>query len=203
MRFDLRIIASWITPGARVLSLGCGEGELMHHLKKCKGVRCTGIDHNEEMIAKCIEKGLTALQGDINEEVVDYPDDAFDYVILSQTLQQIYDPSGLIASMLRVGKKGVVSFPNFSHWRVRAQLLLTGHAPVTPELPYHWHDTPNIRVITLKDFRQYARQVGFRILKEADIHIDAGGVEGKEIRFWPELFAKHGIFLIGKDGRYE
>jgi methionine biosynthesis protein MetW len=203
MRFDLRIIASWITPGARVLGLGCGEGELLYHLKKYKGVTCTGIDQNEEMIAVCIQKGLTVLQGDINEEVLDYPDDAFDYVVLSQTLQQIYDPSGLIASMLRVGKKVVVSFPNFSHWRVRGQVLLTGHAPVTPELPYQWHDTPNIRVITLKDFRKYGLQVGFEILKEADIHLDGRGVEGKVIRFWPELFAKHGIFLIGKPGASE
>jgi methionine biosynthesis protein MetW len=198
MRFDLRIIASWITPGARVLGLGCGEGELLHHLKTRKGVSCTGIDQDERMVAACIEKGLTVLQGDINEEVLDYPDGAFDYVVLSQTLQQIYEPSGLIESMLRIGKKGVVSFPNFSHWRVRAQLLFTGYAPVTRELPYQWHDTPNIRVITLKDFRKYARDMDFHILKEAAIRTDASETGGRDVRFLPGLLANYGIFLIGK-----
>jgi len=199
MRFDLRIIASWITPGARVLGLGCGEGELLHHLKTQKGGVCTGIDRDEAMVAACIEKGLTVLQGDINEEVLDYPDNAFDYVILSQTLQQIYEPSSLIETMLRIGQKGVVSFPNFSHWRVRAQLLLTGYAPVTRELPYEWHDTPNIRVITLKDFRKYARGMGFHILKEAAILTDASETGGRRTRFLPELTANYGIFLIGKN----
>jgi methionine biosynthesis protein MetW len=198
MRFDLRIIASWIPPGARVLGLGCGEGELLHHLKTEKGVTCTGIDQDEAMVARCIQKGLTVLQGDINEEVLDYPDGAFDYVVLSQTLQQIYEPSGLIESMLRIGKKGVVSFPNFSHWRVRAQLLFTGYAPVTRELPYQWHDTPNIRVITLKDFRKYARDMGFYILKEAAIRTDASERGGRDVRLLPGLLANYGIFLIGK-----
>lgn len=201
MRFDLRLIASWIEPGSTVLGLGCGEGELLHYLKKNKGVRETGIEIVESKVAACIEKGLSVLQGDINEEVIDYPDNMFDYVILSQTLQQVYEPSDLIRSMLRIGKKGIVSFPNFCHWRIRVQLLLTGHVPVTKELPYQWYDTPNIRVLSLKDFRKYSRDIGFDILKESAISPNRQNSDGNIVRFMPNLFARQGIFLIGKRNR--
>jgi methionine biosynthesis protein MetW len=199
IRYDLRLVASWIPQGARVLGLGCGDGTLLHYLKTRKNAVCTGIDIDESCVARCIERGLTVLQGDINEEVRDYPDDAFDYVILAQTLQQIYDPAPLIREMLRIGRRSVVSFPNFSHWRVRMMLASTGHAPVTPQLPYQWHNTPNIRVITLSDFRRYARQVGFRILKEVGIDTDRQDRSGKRVRFLPDLFATYGLFLISKE----
>ena len=138
IRFDLQIIASWIEPRSKVLDLGCGEGNLLFFLKEKKGVIGTGIERVEAKVEKCIEKGLSVLQGDINAEVSDYPDQTFDYVILSQTLQQVYDPAGLVREILRIGRKGIVSFPNFSHWKVRAQLLMTGYAPVTKQLPYQW-----------------------------------------------------------------
>ncbi|MCP4694032.1 MAG: methionine biosynthesis protein MetW [Desulfobacterales bacterium] len=198
MRFDLQIIASWIQPGSRALGLGCGEGDLLAHLKKNKGVKCAGIEIDEAKVARCVERGLTVLRGDINEEVTDYGDDVFDYVILSQTLQQIYEPAQLIRSMLRIGRKGIVSFPNFSHWSVRTRLLLTGHAPVTRQLPYEWHDTPNIRVITIKDFRKFARDAGFTILKEVAINTDNEDRSGNIIRLLPEWRATYGIFLIGR-----
>ena len=199
IRFDLQVIASWIEPGSKVLGLGCGEGELLHFLKKNKRVRCTGIELNEDKVAKCIEKGLTVLQGDINEEVLDYPDDAFDYVILSQTLQQIYEPGELVRSMLRIGKRGVVSFPNFSHWSVRLQLLTTGRAPITKQLPYDWHDTPNIRVIALKDFRRFSRETGFSILREVAINTDHHEKSGNIIKVFANLRATYGVFLIGNN----
>jgi methionine biosynthesis protein MetW len=198
LRFDLQIIASWIEPGSKVLDLGCGKGELLHFLKENKQVVGTGIEHAEAKVARCIERGLPALQGDINEEVLDYPDDAFDYVILSQTLQQVYEPSKLIQSLLRIGKKGIVSFPNFSHWGVRLQLLLTGYAPVTKQLPYEWYNTPNIRVITMKDFKKYSRKVGFAILREVAINTPNHDKQGNTVRFVPNLRATYGIFLIGK-----
>ncbi|MBW1698089.1 MAG: methionine biosynthesis protein MetW [Deltaproteobacteria bacterium] len=198
MRFDLQLIASWIEPGSKVLDLGCGEGELLNYLKKSKQVIGTGIDHNEKKVARCIEKGLTVLHGDINEEVVDYPDNTFDYVVLSQTLQQVYAPALLIPSLLRIGRKAIVSFPNFSHWRVRMQLLLTGYAPITRQLPYEWYDTPNIRVITLKDFRKFIRQVGFTIQKEIAINTSSQDRRGNIVRVLPNLFATYGIFLIRK-----
>jgi len=152
------------------------------------------------MVTICIQKGLSVLQGDINMEVLDYPDAAFDYVILSRTLQQIYEPASLIRSMLRIGRKCVVSFPNFSHWRVRMKLLTTGHAPVTPQLPYEWHNTPNIRVITLRDFRRFAREAGFTIFKEAAVNSDRQDRRGRIVTFLPDWLATYGIFLIGKGG---
>jgi methionine biosynthesis protein MetW len=196
IRFDLQIIASWIEPNTRVLDLGCGEGALLDFLKRKKNVDGTGIEHNEAKVAECIEQGCTVLQGDINQEVLDYADGTFDYVILSQTLQQVFEPDTLIRSILRIGNKCVVSFPNFSHWLVRLQLLLSGYAPVTRQLPYQWYDTPNIRVITLKDFRKFSKAVGFHILKEAAIIIHNG--QGKTVQFMPNLRANHGIFLIGE-----
>lgn len=198
MRFDLQMIASWIEPGSKVLDLGCGEGDLLHYLKKNKQVIGAGIEHVEKKVAQCIERGLSVLQGDINEEVLDYPDDTFDYAILSQTLQQVYEPAKLIQELLRIGKKGIVSFPNFSHWSIRLHLLTTGFAPITKQLPYEWYDTPNIRVITIKDFRKFSKGVGFDILKEIPINTNSQDRYGNIVEFLPNLRATYGIFLIGR-----
>lgn len=198
LRYDLQIIASWIKPGAKVLGLGCGEGDLLHHLKVDKGVNATGIEIDEAKVARCIERGLSVLKGDINEEVLDYPESTFDFVILSQTLQQIYQPDELIRNILHIGKKCVVSFPNFSHWGIRHQLMFRGYAPVSKQLPYQWYDTPNIRVITLKDFCNFAENTGFRILEEVAINTHTQDRYGNIIRFLPTLRATYGLYLIGK-----
>jgi SAM-dependent methyltransferase len=176
MRFDLQIIASWIEPGSRVIDLGCGEGELLKYLINHKNVNGNGIERNESRVTRCIEKGLSVLQGDINEEVLDYPDNTFDYVILSQTLQQVYEPDTMI------------------RW---LQLLSSGYAPVTRQLPYEWYNTPNIRVITIKDFRKFIHGVGFNILKEVAINTQSENRYGKAITIFPNLRATYGIFLIG------
>jgi methionine biosynthesis protein MetW len=197
MRYDLQIIASWISPGAKVLDLGCGEGDLLVYLNEQKQVHGSGIECDETKVAHCIEKGLSVLQGDINVEVHDYAAGSFDYVILSQTLQQVYEPDRLIRAMLDIGKKGIVSFPNFSHWEIRRQLLTTGYAPVSRQLPYQWYDTPNIRVITLKDFRRFLREVNLRILKEVAINTHTQDRKGKIIKFLPNLRATYGLYLIG------
>jgi len=197
MRYDLQIIASWIDPGSHVLDLGCGNGELLRYLINKKKVTGSGIELKEEKVAACIEKGLTILQGDINEEVPDYPEQTFDYVILSQTLQQVYEPDTLIREIMRIGKKGIVSFPNFSHWTCRMQLLSSGYAPVTKQLPYQWYNTPNIRVITIKDFRKFIHDVGLKILNEVAINTHSQDRYGKIIKFLPNVRATYGIFLIG------
>ncbi len=197
MRFDLRIIASWIEPGSTVLDLGCGEGDLLVLLRDRKGVQGFGIELVESKVARCIARGLSVIQGDMNLEVMDYADRSFDYVVLSRTLQQAYKPDDLIRSMLRIGKRGVVSFPNFGHWRVRWQLLTTGRAPVTRQLPYQWYDTPNIRVLTLKDFRRFSKQVGFEIFREVPVVTDEESASGKTVTTLPNLRATYGIFLIG------
>jgi methionine biosynthesis protein MetW len=198
IRYDQQMVANWVPQGSRVLGLGCGEGELLAYLQQYKQVRCSGIEIDEARVASCIEKGLSVLQGDINTEVLDYPDESFDVVILAQTLQQIYAPDQLIHQILRIGKRCVVSFPSFSHWRARLQLLFKGRAPVTKQLPYQWYDTPNIRVIALEDFRRFARQVGFKIFKEVAINMNQDGTYGRDIRFWPDLRASYGLFLIGR-----
>lgn len=197
LRYDLQIIASWITPGARVLELGCGEGDLLRWLKQNRQVLERGIEIKETKVVKCIEKGISVLQGDINTEIMDYPDHAFDFAICSQTLQQVYDPVFLIRSMLRVADRCVVSFPNFGHYRIRSQLLFSGCAPVSRELPHEWYDTPNIRVLSLRDFENFARQAGFKLLKKAAINTKDHQMEGKIVSFLPNLFATYGIFLIG------
>jgi methionine biosynthesis protein MetW len=198
LRYDLQIIASMIEPDSKVLGLGCGEGDLLQYLKKSKAVSEAGIEIVESRVACCIEKGLSVIQGDINEEVHDYADNSFDYVILSQTLQQVYEPLELIKSMLRIGKNGIVSFPNFGHWVVRLQLLFKGYAPITPQLPYQWYDTPNIRVLSLKDFRKFSEKVGFKILKEIAINTNQKDKIGNCVSFFPNLRATYGIYLIGK-----
>jgi len=198
IRFDLQIIASWIRPGSKVLDLGCGYGNLLKYLKEQKGVRGVGVEKDETKVASCVAKGLSVVHGDINAEIRDYPEDSFDYVIVSQTLQQVYDPAEVLKQALRIGNQAIVSFPNFSHWRSRLQLMLKGYAPVTRELPYQWYDTPNIRVITLKDFRKFVREVGFRILKEAAVTMNQNHQEGKIIGILSTLRACYGIYLIGR-----
>lgn len=196
MRFDLQVIAGWIQPDSRVLDLGCGKGDLLRHLLERKNARCTGIEQDEEKVMAGISQGLSIVQGDINEEIRDYPDKTFDYVVLSQTLQQVYDPAALIREMLRVGAEGIVSFPNFSHWRIRMQLLLTGRAPMSRELPYAWHDTPNIRVITMKDFHRFCREMGFCVRKAAAIDSYYQDTTGHEVALLPNLRATYGIFML-------
>lgn len=199
LRYDLSIIASWIDPGSKVLGLGCGRGELLHWLKTQKKVTERGIEISESKVLECIEKGLSVLQGDIYEEIEDYPDNTFDYAICSQTLQQVYDPQSLIKSMMRVARRGVVSFPNFGHIKIRTQLMLTGHAPVTKELPYEWHNTPNIRVLSINDFQRFAREMNFGIIRQAAINTRNNQMAGQQVRLLPNLFAAYGIFLIGKE----
>lgn len=198
MRYDLQIIASWIEPGSKVLDLGCGEGDLLSHLKREKNISGTGIESSEEKVAKCIENGVQVLQGDITEEIADYQDQAFDYVILSQTLQQVFEPHKLIGELLRVGKYIIVSFPNFSHWAIRSQILFSGYAPKNRQLPYDWYETPNIRVITLKDFRRFIADTGCKVIKEVAINTKSQDLQGNIITFLPNLRATYGIFMVSK-----
>lgn len=196
MRFDLQVIASLVKEKSRVLDLGCARGDLLKFLKENRGVDGYGIEIDEKEVIECIERGLSVLQGDLNEETHDFADNSFDYVMLSQTLQQVYNPERVIQEMLRVGTMGVVSFPCFNHIAIKFQLMFKSRAPVTEELPYEWYDTPNIRVITLKDFRVFCSKRGIKILREIAISSHYRETSGKVIRFLPNWFAKYGIFLI-------
>jgi len=196
MRFDLQVIASWIEPEATVLDLGCGNGDLLAFLKNHKQVSGTGIEQAEEKVARCIERGLTVLQGDFRFEVSDYPEDRFDVVILSQTLQQIRNPKELLVDLLRIGKRVIVSFPNFAHWSSRLQFFFMGTAPVNKQLPYQWYDTPNIRVISIRDFKTFLRISGVRTAREIAINTHSQDYRGKEIRYLKNLRATYGIMML-------
>jgi methionine biosynthesis protein MetW len=196
MRFDLQVIASWIEPGSRVLDLGCGKGDLLEYLKQHKQVKGTGIEFSEEKAARCIERGLTVLQGDFSKEVSDYPEGRFDVVILSQTLQQISDPKELLIDLLWIGKRVIVSFPNFAHWSARLQILFTGMAPVTDQLPYEWYNTPNIRVISIKDFKRFLRLFGVRTVREVAINTHHHDYKGNIVRTFKNLRATYGIMML-------
>jgi methionine biosynthesis protein MetW len=196
MRFDLQTIASWITPRSRVLDLGCGAGELLKYLQEKKNVTGTGIEIDAEKASQGIIAGVNVIHGDIHEEIQDYQDQTFDYVILSQTLQQVFRPALLLHEMLRVGHKGIVSFPNYSHYKNRLFFFFRGRAPMSKELPYAWFDTPNIRVVPIKDFRHFCSVFGFEILKETAISTYYHEEYGRKVRFLPNLLATYGIYLL-------
>ncbi|UTF50755.1 methionine biosynthesis protein MetW [Desulfomicrobium sp. ZS1] len=195
LRFDLRVVASWIEPGSRVLDLGCADGKLLRFLRDTRQVSGLGIEHDEDEVVSCISQGLSVIHGDINTELPGFPDKAFDYVVVSQTLQQAYEPTALLQQMLRVGRRGIVSFPNFCCLPIRLQMAFSGHVPVTPELPYQWYNTPNIRVLSLEDFRAYSRAVPFSIIRALAVNPSGDG-SMREVRFWPNLLASYGIFMI-------
>ena len=157
-RVDHLLVAEMVAPGAQVLDVGCGDGELLQLLTS-RGVDGRGIELSREGVNRCVAKGLAVIQGDADTDLVDYPDDAFDYVILSQTLQATRQPRDVLEQMLRIGRRAIVSFPNFGHWKMRLQLLFSGRMPRTENLPETWYDTPNIHFCTIKDFVQLCDEV--------------------------------------------
>jgi methionine biosynthesis protein MetW len=164
-RVDLHIVRDLIEAGSKALDLGCGDGELLRELARAKGVTGQGIEIEAGAVASCLGKGLVVHHGDIEEGLGTYADASFDYVILSQTLQMTRDPAFVIGEMLRVGRRAIVSVPNFGHYSLRWQLL-RGRMPVTRTLPYEWYDTPNIRHTTIRDFERFCELKGFHIEKE-------------------------------------
>ena len=195
-RFDLVTLAQFITPGAKVLDVGCGDGVLLKLLQETRQVDGRGIEISQKGVNACVARGLSVMQGDADADLVDYPDDAFDFVILSQTLQATYHPREVIEQMLRIGRKAVVSFPNFGHWQVRVLLSFTGRMPVTRNLPDSWYDTPNIHFLTIRDFMALMKEMGVTI--ETGVALTAGG---RRISFrmpwwfW-NLFGQQAVFLL-------
>ena len=163
LRPDLAAIADAVPAGARVLDIGCGDGALLAYLRDSKGVDARGIDVSAANVAGAVARGLSVVQGDADADLGDYPDGAFDMVILSDTLQAMRSPATVLTELVRIGRRAVVSFPNFGHWRVRASLALGGRMPVTSSLPVSWHETPNIHFCTVDDFRALATERGLRV----------------------------------------
>ena len=193
IRADLELIVSLVEAGSKVLDLGCGDGSLLKLLVDRKQVIGRGVEISDEGVRQCVEKGLTVHQGDLDEGLSDYPDDCFDYVILSQTLQAVHKPELVLREMLRVGRTGIVSFPNFGYWRIRWQLLVGGRMPKTDYLPFEWYDTPNIHLLTIKDFHRYCAERGLSIRHAWYL------TNGHQVKFFPNLLAKLAIIVVQRN----
>jgi methionine biosynthesis protein MetW len=199
-RGDHLLVAGQVEPGSKVLDVGCGDGDLLKLLEN-RGIDGRGIELSREGVNRCVAKGLAVVQGDADTDLVDYPDDAFDYVILSQTLQATRQPKAVLENLLRIGRRAIVSFPNFGFWKMRLQLLIGGHMPRTENLPATWYDTPNIHFCTIKDFVQLCDEIGVKM--ERAWALDT---YGRPLRlnapwwFW-NMFGEQGVFLLSRRGK--
>ncbi|HEX7852662.1 MAG TPA: methionine biosynthesis protein MetW [Sphingobium sp.] len=191
LRPDLAIIARHVREGARVLDVGCGDGELLAALRDGRGVDARGLELDADNVAACVERGLSVVQGDADTDLGYYPDTSFDYAILSQTLQTTRRPDRVVEALLRIGGRAFVSFPNFAHWRGRLSLLWGGRMPVTRLLPERWYDTPNIHHLTIDDFRALVQERGWTIENQWFLKGDreTGGANAN-------LLAEHAVFLL-------
>ncbi len=197
-RVDLLLIADMVTPGARVLDIGCGDGELLRLLASKRGVDGRGIELSQAGVNSCVAQGLAVIQGDADTDLIHYPDHAFDYVILSQTIQATYSPRHVLEQLLRIGKRAVVSFPNFGHWRVRTQLLFGGKMPRTNNLPDRWYDTPNIHLCTIKDFLDLCRDAGAKVERVVALNASGSKLGVSMPLFAQNLFGEQAVFLLSR-----
>ncbi len=195
LRGDLKLITEIVPSGSRVLDLGCGDGALMAHLRDERGCEVRGLELSHQGIAACLDQGLSVVEADLNEGLAVYPDDSFDVVVLSQTIQVMKRPDLVLLEMARVGTKSIVSFPNFGHWRVRGYLAFKGRMPVSRSIPFAWYDTPNIHHATIRDFREFARSLGLVVEREIPLSTGSFGV-AMPVRFWPNLFADTALAVI-------
>ncbi|MDB5813916.1 MAG: metW [Rhodocyclales bacterium] len=190
-RFDFDIITRWITPGERVLDLGCGDGDLLAHLIAERGVKGYGIERDVERVVACIAAGINVLQIDLEQGLAGFEDAQFDHVIMSLSLQAVHNTDGILSEMLRVGREAVVSFPNFGYWRHRVSIA-EGHMPVSDILPYEWFNTPNVRFFTMADFELLCQKRGITVLQRVAFD------EDREITTDPNNYASVAIYRLGR-----
>ena len=198
MKSEYKIILDLIENNSRVLDVGCNDGSLMELLRKNKNVDIRGIEISKEKVQICISKGLTVIEGNAEFDLKQFPNNSFDFVVLGQTLQAFINPEIMIKELLRVGKKAIITIPNFGHWKVRLDLLTKGTMPVTKTLPNNWYNTPNIHMCTIKDFVGFSKIVNFKIYKSlALINRNVSNINSSNL-FFKNLFSELGIFLIEK-----
>lgn len=198
LRPDLAVVASLIGDGTRVLDVGCGDGELLHWLRDHKKVDGRGIEIDQLQAHKAIARGISVIQGDVTSDLPHYPDQSYDYVVLSQTLQTMQQPHAVLQELVRIGKQAIVSVPNFGHWKNRLQLAITGKMPVNKTLSYEWYDTPNIHFCTITDFVILAERLGITI--EDRVVVDSDGQKARftGYGFKANLLGQQGVFLLSK-----
>jgi methionine biosynthesis protein MetW len=201
LRGDLRLVAEMIEPGARVLDIGCGDGELLAYLAQHKRVDGRGMELSQSGVNAGVRHGLSVIQGDADHDLQDYPSDAFDYAVLSQTLQATHQPRQILEHLVRIGQRAIVSFPNFGHWRIRLRLLAHGRMPVTPALAQRWYDTPNIHLCTILDFVALCEELG--IVIERSVTLDRAGLPYRlnARGTLANLLAEQALFLLRRTRR--
>jgi len=198
MKSEYKIITNIIEKNSRVLDVGCDDGTLMELLKIDKNVDIRGIEISKEKVQICVSKGLTVIEGNAEFDLKQFPNDSFDYVVLGQTLQAFINPEIVIKELLRVGKKAIITIPNFGHWKVRLNLLIKGTMPITNSLTNNWYNTPNIHMCTIKDFVKFSKIINFKIFKSlALVNKDVSNINSSNL-FFKNLFGELGIFLIEK-----
>jgi methionine biosynthesis protein MetW len=196
MRADLRIISELVRPGARVLDLGCGTGDLLAWLQVNKSVNGYGLEIDPAKITICLEKGVNVIEQDLDEGLANFPSDSFDMVVMTETLQSVREPDLMLDEMLRIGHECVVTFPNFGHWRCRAQILFRGRMPVARHIPHTWYNTPNIHLCTFDDFEQLCRDKSLRIIQR--FVVDARHVNRPMINRFPNFFGTYAFYRLGR-----